>query len=652
MSSKASKRKFALLTRTEIEECLRQQKRIKLEIQQLPCRKLKLNYSNSTAIYCGNCTRKKGDCSFVDLRAFKVEADNTLTYGPYFPSATTEDPLKAKLAIAVKPKPPASTAKQYIQQYIEPVLRQIVDDEEQLITALSDELSVINRKFVGGYGHNCDSCLTSIFNYHYICATCAYEICPSCFKDAKLMRCLHCIHHTPNHFVLFSKYSDDSFSELKSSLFREHRGTKRSFSEDQQEFNDTKVVMKNPSGDIEVSFDMNLKTPESASDVAHAPPKTAYIVTVEDSLSPSTTIHSASEYTTASAPTVNTLDTNTLNLSSDTSCSSATSLSIPECTITSDEHLVISHESIALEQFQAYWKQHKPLIITDSLKDADFEWSPEYFIKHYGKDPIEVIDCKDYTKKNKSTVKEYFEGFSDHRKRKALAKKLGTSELLKVKDWPPTEDIANKFPQLYKEFMATVPIPEYSATDGYFNLANRLPTEFLPPDLGPKMFISYMSGKTNLHCDMTDAVNLMYYAGKTNNTNCAAAIWHIFAAKDSKALSKWLKKRHQKFLKKWHPIHSQSLYMDDKELKLLEKQTGIKPWKIYQNCGDAVYIPAGCPHQVYNCTEAIKCAVDFVSPENLEMSLSVTKQFSKLPKTDALQLKSTLLFTWKEINEN
>lgn len=177
--------------------------------------------------------------------------------------------------------------------------------------------------------------------------------------------------------------------------------------------------------------------------MARTPSKKAYIVTVEDSLSPSTTIHSASEYTTAStvsscasdfpAPTVNTFDTNTLNPSSDTSRSSATSLSILECTITSDEYLVISRESITLEQFQIYWKQHKPLIITDSLKDADSEWSPEYFIKHYGKDPIEVIDCKDYTKKNKSTVKEYFEGFSDHRRRKALAKKLGTSELLKVK---------------------------------------------------------------------------------------------------------------------------------------------------------------------------------------------------------------------------
>lgn len=177
--------------------------------------------------------------------------------------------------------------------------------------------------------------------------------------------------------------------------------------------------------------------------MVRAPPKKAYIVTVEDPLSPFTTIHSVSEYTTTSAAsscasdfptlTVNTLDTNTLNPSSDTSRSSATSLSTPECTITSDEHLVIPRESISLEKFQAYWKQHKPLIITDSLKDADSEWSPEYFIKHYGKDPIEVIDCKDYTKKNKSTVKEYFEGFSDHRKRKALAKKLGTSEILKVK---------------------------------------------------------------------------------------------------------------------------------------------------------------------------------------------------------------------------
>lgn len=94
---------------------------------------------------------------------------------------------------------------------------------------------------------------------------------------------------------------------------------------------------------------------------------------------------------------------------------------------------MIPCESITLEQFQAYWKQHKPLIVTDSLKDADFEWSPKYFIKHYGKESIEVIDCRDYTKTNKSTVKEYFEGFLDHRKRKALAKKLGTSELLKVK---------------------------------------------------------------------------------------------------------------------------------------------------------------------------------------------------------------------------
>lgn len=44
------------------------------------------------------------------------------------------------------------------------------------------------------------------------------------------------------------------------------------------------------------------------------------------------------------------------------------------------------------------------------------------------------------------------------------------------------------------------------------------------------------------------------------------------------------------------------------------------------------------PHQVYNCTEAIRCAADFVRPESLEMSLSVTMKCSRLPDTDALQL--------------
>jgi len=47
----------------------------------------------------------------------------------------------------------------------------------------------------------------------------------------------------------------------------------------------------------------------------------------------------------------------------------------------------------------------------------------------------------------------------------------------------------------------------------------RLPDYFVKPDLGPKMYNAYGSslqpdkGTTNLHLDISDAVNVMVYSG-------------------------------------------------------------------------------------------------------------------------------------------
>lgn len=52
-----------------------------------------------------------------------------------------------------------------------------------------------------------------------------------------------------------------------------------------------------------------------------------------------------------------------------------------------------------------------------------------------------------------------------------------------------------------------------------YNLAAYLPDFFLKPELGPKMYIAYGSalhqskGSTNLHIDMSDAVNCMVHVG-------------------------------------------------------------------------------------------------------------------------------------------
>ncbi|KAK9148170.1 hypothetical protein Scep_006927 [Stephania cephalantha] len=44
----------------------------------------------------------------------------------------------------------------------------------------------------------------------------------------------------------------------------------------------------------------------------------------------------------------------------------------------------------------------------------------------------------------------------------------------------------------------------------------------------------------------------------------------------------------------------------------------IEPWTFVQQLGEAVFIPAGCPHQVRNLKSCLKVALDFVSSENVE----------------------------------
>jgi lysine-specific demethylase 3 len=63
--------------------------------------------------------------------------------------------------------------------------------------------------------------------------------------------------------------------------------------------------------------------------------------------------------------------------------------------------------------------------------------------------------------------------------------------LLKLKDWPPTEDFSDILPTRFKNLMEALPLPEYTQRYGILNLASRLPDFFVKPDLGPKMYNAY-----------------------------------------------------------------------------------------------------------------------------------------------------------------
>ena len=49
------------------------------------------------------------------------------------------------------------------------------------------------------------------------------------------------------------------------------------------------------------------------------------------------------------------------------------------------------------------------------------------------------------------------------------------------------------------------------------------------------------------------------------------------------------------------PIHDQLVYMDEEMRQRLQNEYGVKGWTIAQCEGDAIFIPAGAPHQVCVC---------------------------------------------------
>eukprot|EP00249_Psilotum_nudum_P014346 c24777_g1_i3 orf=62-607(+) len=105
-----------------------------------------------------------------------------------------------------------------------------------------------------------------------------------------------------------------------------------------------------------------------------------------------------------------------------------------------------------------------------------------------------------------------------------------------------------------------------------------------------------------------------------------------------------------------HPIHDQTIFLSNDHKKKLKEEFGIEPWTFEQHTGEAVFIPAGCPHQVRNLKSCIKVALDFVSPENVQHCLRLTEEFRLLPKDhgakeDKLEVRKMMLYAVSAANK-
>lgn len=110
---------------------------------------------------------------------------------------------------------------------------------------------------------------------------------------------------------------------------------------------------------------------------------------------------------------------------------------------------------------------------------------------------------------------------------------------------------------------------------------------------GPKMYLATKdlskTGSTVLHLDVTDAINILPYVHDAQIGRSSGAHWDIFSPNDSERIRKYYGTNEGQ-----DPIHAQKFYVTPADAKAM----GIRPFVIDQRAGEAVFIPAGCAHQV------------------------------------------------------
>lgn len=81
------------------------------------------------------------------------------------------------------------------------------------------------------------------------------------------------------------------------------------------------------------------------------------------------------------------------------------------------------------------------------------------------------------------------------------------------------------------------------------------------------------------------------------------AVWHIYDARDADSIRDLLNKvsaeQGEPLEPNHDPIHDQSSYLDADLRTRLSNEYGVQGYAILQCLGDAIFIPAGAPHQVY-----------------------------------------------------
>ncbi|XP_022528571.2 probable JmjC domain-containing histone demethylation protein 2C isoform X2 [Astyanax mexicanus] len=350
--------------------------------------------------------------------------------------------------------------------------------------------------------------------------------------------------------------------------------------------------------------------------------------------------------------------------------------------------------------FKENWTQEQPVLVSGLQKSLNASlWKPEHFSKEFSALHSDIYNCRDGSITN-SRVKEFWDGFEDVSKRPKSAK--GDPAVYRLKDWPSGEEFLALMPSRYENVMSFLPVPDYTGPDGTLNLASRLPSFFIRPDLGPRLCCAHGVtacpeqdfGTSNLHVEISDTMNILVYVGVAKGTGALSktgvlkllerevldesakkrlkdpnetpgALWHIFLSKDLHKIQEFLQTLSAEHGEadteadsdaecesEADPLREGGWYLSPRLRQRLLEQHGVESRTLLQFYGDAVIIPAGALHQVMNLHSCIQVNVDFVSPEHAHNSYYLTQELRPLKDQvnyeDKLQVKNIIYHSVKD----
>ncbi|TSN67074.1 putative JmjC domain-containing histone demethylation protein 2C [Bagarius yarrelli] len=329
--------------------------------------------------------------------------------------------------------------------------------------------------------------------------------------------------------------------------------------------------------------------------------------------------------------------------------------------------------------FKENWTQEQPVLVSGLHRslNADF-WKPEHFSREFSALHSDLYNCRDGSIIN-TCVKEFWDGFEDVSKRTKSAK--GDPAVYRLKDWPSGEEFLALMPSRYEDVMRVLPVPEYTGPDGALNLASRLPSFFIRPDLGPRLCCAHGVtacpeqdfGTSNLHVEISDTMSILVYVGVAKGNGALSksgvlklleredldtsaekrlkdpsetpgALWHIYLNAEADSEAEWESEA--------DPLREGSWYLSPKLRQRLLEEYGVESRTLLQFYGDTVIIPAGALHQVMNLHSCVQVNVDFVSPEHAHNSYYLTQELRPLKDQvnyeDKLQVKNIFYHSVKD----